>query len=185
MQLSVCFPSIHNGCYLSKHFWKDLTEGSWIGAQFYWTIGPVMATSILQHNYLQLFMCSFFLQQKNNIVSILITANPNSIPDWIFCLVQSNAQRSQRYIYTGGFTPFIHSDFMITESAFPPNPNPFSKYFHEHSHVTVTNMVAHSISKTKSCSCKNLWKKKKHRCTCLLVILSTKIIALIHLRYPW
>ena len=26
------------------------------------------------------------------------------------------------------------------------------KHFHEHSHVNVTNIVAHSINKTKSCS---------------------------------
>ena len=50
--------------------------------------------------------------------------------------------------YTGWFTPFITLILgadRLSDSYF--------KHLYKHSHVTVTNIVAHLISKTKSCSC--------------------------------
>ena len=91
MQLSVCLPSIHNGCYIFKTLFKaHITEGSWTRARLYWTIGPAMATSILHYNYLQSF--TYFLQQKNNMLSILLTAS--SVPDWALAYARCKAMHS-------------------------------------------------------------------------------------------
>ena len=54
-----------------------------------------------------------------------------------------------RCTYTGEFTPFRYSDLMIWEAAFI-----YFKHFHEHNEVRVTHIMAHLISKSKSCSYK-------------------------------